>query len=61
MRPLLSQDILAALGAGATAIGVATGIYSKAELEAVAPESKDVVVLDDLRELPRVMEVLGME
>ena len=53
------QDILAALAAGATARGVATGIDTKAQLEAVAPGG-DVVVLDGLLDGDRFMQVLGL-
>ncbi len=53
------MDILAALEAGATAIGVATGIYTREQLEAVAP-GKDVVVCDGLSDVDAVMGLLGL-
>lgn len=53
------MDILAAVDAGAVAIAVATGIYTKDQLEAVAP-GKGVVVLDGLSDLDAVMTALGL-
>ncbi|GLI60029.1 hypothetical protein VaNZ11_002094, partial [Volvox africanus] len=52
------MDIQAALDAGAVPIGVATGIYSREQLEAVAPH-ESVVVLDSLADLPFVLQKLG--
>ena len=53
------QDILAAVDAGATAIGVATGIYTKEQLEAVAP-GKDVIVLDGLHDIDGFLKAVGL-
>jgi phosphoglycolate phosphatase-like HAD superfamily hydrolase len=53
------QDILAALDAGATAIGVATGIYTKEQLEQVAP-GRDVVVLPGLADVEKFLDVVGL-
>lgn len=53
------MDILAAVDAGAVAIAVATGIYTREQLEAVAP-GKGVVVLDGLSDLDAVMTALGL-
>ncbi|KXZ54465.1 hypothetical protein GPECTOR_4g530 [Gonium pectorale] len=52
------MDIQAALDAGAVPIGVATGIFSRSELEAVAPEA-DVIVLDSLQDVELVLQKLG--
>ena len=53
------NDILAAIEKGAIAIGVATGIYTKEQLEAVVPGGQ-VVVLDDLTDTAAFMRVLGL-
>lgn len=53
------QDILAAVDAGVTAIGVATGIYTKEQLEAVAP-GKNVVVLPGLQDVDQFLRVVGL-
>ncbi|GAX80513.1 hypothetical protein CEUSTIGMA_g7951.t1 [Chlamydomonas eustigma] len=53
------QDILAALEGGATAIGVATGIYTADELRAVAPRG-DVIVLENLQDTSNVLKAFGL-
>jgi len=52
------MDVQAAVAAGAKALGLTTGIYTKDELLEVAPES---VVLDGLEDIDRVLEELGLE
>ncbi len=47
----------AAVAAGAQPIGVATGIFSKEQLEAVAPGA---TVLDSLADVPAVLKHLGL-
>ena len=51
------MDVQAAVGGGAQAIGVCTGIYTKQELSEAAPGA---VVLDDLTNTAAVMRVLGL-
>jgi phosphoglycolate phosphatase-like HAD superfamily hydrolase len=53
------MDIQAALGAGARAIGVATGVFERAALERLGAPP-DVVVLDDLNDLQAVLGHLGL-
>ncbi len=55
------MDILAALDAGATAIAVPTGIFTKEQLEAVAPGKGVVVLGEGLSNVEAVMEALGLE
>ena len=50
-------DVQAAVGGGAQAVGVCTGIYTKQELEEAAPGA---VVLDDLTDTAAVLRVLGL-
>ena len=52
------MDIQAALDAGATPIGVATGIFSRQALEEVAGGAG--VVLDDLADTAAVLAALGL-
>lgn len=52
------MDVQAAVGGGAQAVGVCTGIYTRQELCEAAPEA---VVLDDLTDLPTVMATFGLE
>jgi phosphoglycolate phosphatase-like HAD superfamily hydrolase len=52
------MDVQAAVAAGAKALGLTTGIYTKDELLEVAPEA---VVLDGLEDIDRVLEELGLE
>lgn len=51
------MDVQAAVGGGAQAIGVCTGIYTKQELSEAAPGA---VVLDDLIDTAAVLQVLGL-
>lgn len=51
-------DLLAAVGAGADAVGVCTGVHTRAELEAV--EGGGVVVLDDLSDTAAALAALGL-
>ncbi|PRW57041.1 haloacid dehalogenase [Chlorella sorokiniana] len=51
------MDVQAAVGGGAQAIGVCTGIYTKQELSEAAPAA---VVLDDLTDTAAVLRVLGL-
>lgn len=51
------MDVSAAEAAGAQAIGVCTGIYTRQE---VAEAGSDVVLLDDLQDIGRVFEVLNL-
>ncbi|KAG2500409.1 hypothetical protein HYH03_001980 [Edaphochlamys debaryana] len=53
------MDIKAAIDAGAVPIGVSTGIYSKAQLEAVAP-GQQVVVLESLEDADAVLGAMGL-
>lgn len=53
-------DIRAALTSGAAALGVATGVYPRAKLEALGAEP-EVVVLDSLEDTDAVMAALGLE
>jgi hypothetical protein len=53
----LAADRRARAAAGAVPLGVATGIYSRAELEAVAP---GVVVLDSLADTEAALRALGL-
>lgn len=57
------MDLQAALGAGSTAIGVTTGIYSRQQLEACAAEAPPgrVVVLDSLEDVDAVLKVLQLQ
>lgn len=51
-------DVRAAVEAGATPIGVCTGIFSREELERASGGKG--VVLDDLADVRRVFEILGL-
>ena len=51
------MDVQAAVAGGAQAVGVCTGIYTRQELEEAAPEA---VVLQDLCDLPGVMQTFGL-
>jgi phosphoglycolate phosphatase-like HAD superfamily hydrolase len=51
------MDVQAAVGAGAQAVGVCTGIYSRQQLTDAAPEA---VVLDNLQDQEIVMATLGL-
>jgi phosphoglycolate phosphatase-like HAD superfamily hydrolase len=51
------MDVQAAVGAGAVAVGVCTGIYTRQELAEAAPEA---VVLEDLCDLQAVMQTFGL-
>ncbi len=51
------MDVQAAVGGGAQAIGVCTGIYTKQELSEAAPGA---VVLDDVTNTAGVLKVLGL-
>lgn len=51
------MDVQAAVGGGAEAVGVCTGIYSRQELEEAAPGA---LVLDDLTNTPAVLAALGL-
>jgi phosphoglycolate phosphatase-like HAD superfamily hydrolase len=53
------MDVMAAVGAGATAIGVTTGVYSRQQLEECGPADR-VVVFDDLRDTASVLAALGL-
>ena len=46
------MDVQAAVGGGAKAVGICTGIYTRQELCDAAPEA---VVLEDLTDLAAVM------
>lgn len=52
------MDVQAAVGGGATPVGVCTGIYTRQELAEAAPGG---VVLDDLTDLRAVMQTFGLE
>lgn len=54
------MDIQAAIAAGAVPIGVATGIYSKEELQTCMGDGHEVVVLDNLSDVGTVMKVMGL-
>lgn len=56
----LPPYLQAALAAGAVPIAVATGIFSRNQLEAVAP-GESVVVLDSLADVPLVLQTLGLK
>lgn len=51
------MDVQAAVGGGAHAVGVCTGIYTRQELQEAAPQA---AVLDDLTDLPAVLRTLGL-
>jgi phosphoglycolate phosphatase len=51
-------DVRAALAAGATPVGVATGVHSREELEAAG--GPGVVVLDDLTDTAAALAALGL-
>ncbi|PSC72331.1 haloacid dehalogenase [Micractinium conductrix] len=51
------MDVQAAVGGGAKAVGVCTGIYTRQELVEAAPEA---VVLDDLNDLPAVLRTFDL-
>jgi len=53
------NDILAAQFGGARPLGLTTGIFSKAELEAVVTR-EDGIILDSLEDLPAVLEACGL-
>jgi phosphoglycolate phosphatase-like HAD superfamily hydrolase len=52
------MDVQAAVGGGAQAVGVCTGIYTRQELQEAAPEA---VVLEDLTDLAGVLSSFGLE
>eukprot|EP00803_Ostreobium_quekettii_P001249 evm.model.scf_269EXC.2 EVM.evm.TU.scf_269EXC.2 scf_269EXC:31294-32691(-) len=52
------MDLLAAKEAGAVAIGVTTGTYSRRDLETCGAET---VVLDDLADVSQVLKAMGLE
>ena len=52
------MDVQAAEAAGAGAVGVTTGIYTRQELESVAPSA---VVLEGLQDLAAVLQVLNLQ
>lgn len=56
------MDIQAALGAGSTAVGVATGIFSREQLDRYKNDApaNSVVVLDSLEDLDAVLKVLRL-
>lgn len=56
------MDIQAALGAGSIAVGVATGIFSREQLESYKSDAlpNSVVVLDSLEDLDAVLKVLQL-
>jgi phosphoglycolate phosphatase-like HAD superfamily hydrolase len=56
------MDIQAALAAGATAIGVTTGTFSREQLEAAASGASPgrLVLLDSLQDGPAVMKALQL-
>lgn len=51
------MDVQAAVGGGAQAVGVCTGIYTRQELSEAAPGA---VVLEDLQDLGAVLETFGL-
>lgn len=51
------MDVQAAVGGGAHAVGVCTGIYTRQELSEAAPEA---VVLDDLTDLQHTLAAHGL-
>lgn len=53
------MDIQAAIEAGATAVAVCTGIFTKEQLASVAP-GQDVILLDSLEDTDAVMKALGL-
>lgn len=53
------MDVQAALAAGAQAIGVTTGIYTREELQEFG-KPPQVVVFDSLKDINRVLSVLGL-
>lgn len=59
------MDIQAALAAGSTAVAVATGIFSREQLEAAAAAAGaaagQLVVLDSLEDLDAVLKVLQLQ
>jgi phosphoglycolate phosphatase-like HAD superfamily hydrolase len=57
------MDIQAALAAGSIAVGVATGIFSRQQLEecGAGAEPGQVVVLDSLQDLGAVLAVLQLQ
>ena len=57
------MDIQAALAAGSTAVGVATGIFSKEQLKACAgaAAASNVVVLDNLENVESVLKTLQLD
>ncbi|KAL4452286.1 hypothetical protein ABPG75_007948 [Micractinium tetrahymenae] len=52
------MDVQAAVGGGAHAVGVVTGIYTRQELVEATPEA---VVLDDLTDLQQVLATFGLD
>mmetsp|Transcript_19490 Transcript_19490/g.31561 ORF Transcript_19490/g.31561 Transcript_19490/m.31561 type:complete len:281 (+) Transcript_19490:49-891(+) len=54
------NDVIAAEFAGAVALGVTTGIFSKEELEASATEKEKCVVLDGLNDLDAVLKAFQL-
>ncbi len=59
------MDVQAALGAGNTAVGVTTGVYTREQLESCdgvdGAATGKVVVLDSLADIGQVLKVLQLE
>lgn len=55
--PDTPMDLQAAVDAGAVPVGVTTGIYSRAELEAACPGA---IILDDMSDLEATLRVFGL-
>ncbi|KAF5841594.1 halo-acid dehalogenase-like hydrolase [Dunaliella salina] len=54
------MDIKAALAAGAKALGVATGVFSKEQLEACAPGNPNLVVVESFEDTAATLAAMGL-
>jgi len=54
------MDIKAALAAGAKALGVATGVFSKEQLEACAPGNPNLVVVESFENTAATLAAMGL-
>lgn len=57
------MDVQAALGAGNVAVGVCTGVFTREQLETsgAAAAAGNVVVLDSLQDIDKVLKALRLE